>query len=169
MSQRRRRIRRQVSPIGPTKREKTVAVLGVACVVGLTSLAVWAMRPGTPDDYGLTGGIANRQPTATWLVVLSAAALVGSVLFFRSRAAAGRGPARRPWLGVSHLVIVAAAVIIGFVWPGGLLRHGPPPPTDLVPADLTTVAPIPTPTSTAETSPGESTVAPTTVTASTTP
>jgi hypothetical protein len=147
MSTRRRRIRRTETHLGPSPREKAVAFAAAGGVVALTGLAIWAMRPGAPDFYGLTGGIANRQPKATWLVVLTVAALATAftVMYRRAkdgmsrRARAGRDD--RPVIMSVLAGIVVVAVGIGFVWPGGLLRQGPPPIDDIVPDDLPTSLP----------------------------
>ncbi len=157
MSQRRTRKQRLAPPIEVTKKEKIQAILGVAAVVGFTTLCIWAVRPGAPDYYGLTGGIASRQPKATILVIGSLLAIGISIVMFRKWAADGRGPKRQPWLGVSHLVIVAVALAAGFFWPGGLLRHRPGTETPNIP-DIT-VPPLTNstvPEVSATTVPGES-------------
>lgn len=122
MSQR-RRIRRQVVPIGPSKHDKVIAYLGAFGVLLGTALVVWLLRPGDPDPYGLTGGLANRQPRVTWLVILTFAALVGAFVALH-RAARGKYRRHRGWVGV---MVLALAVGAGFAWPGGLLRKGPVP------------------------------------------
>ncbi len=144
MSQR-RKIRRQVVPIGPSTRDKAIAYLGALGVVLATALIVWLLRPGDPDPYGLTGGMANRQPRVTWLVVLSFAAVVGAFVTLH-RVARGKYRRHRAWVGV---VVLALAVGAGFAWPGGLLRKGP------VPIDLPPIATLPSTVATPTTLAGD--------------
>jgi hypothetical protein len=117
----RRRGRRVVSVAGPTPRERRIAVFGAVAVVATTVLAVWLLRPGGFHPAGLSGGLANRQPRATWLVVLALAALVGAFAFFRTRRRPG-GAFNRRGLAAAGVAILVAAVAAGFVWPAGLLR-----------------------------------------------
>jgi hypothetical protein len=96
------------------------AVGGASAVVLGTALLIWLLRPGDPAVPG-TGGLAHRQPRATWLVVLAAAALlVGVVLVLRSRRWRARVRAAIPAVIVFVLLL---AIVAGFLWPGGLLRQ----------------------------------------------
>lgn len=176
MSQRRRRIRRTATPIGPTRRERTIAYLGAAGVVAFTAVTVWALRPGGPQagnpGQPLTGGIANRQPKATWLLVLTVAALIGAVVWAVRRRADGGG-SQRTWLVGASLIVLIVASTAGFLWPGGLVFHFDPPPTlDLptptsaTPTSATPVGPTSVPTDsstpTDPSTPSDSSAAPTT-------
>ena len=140
MSQRRRRIRRTATPIGPSRRERTIAYLGAAAVVVLTAVTVWALRPGGPQPGNpgqpLTGGIANRQPKATWLVVLTVAALLG-VVVWAARRRANRGGSQRAWVVSASAIVLIASVTAGFLWPGGLVFHFDPPPALDLPTPTT--------------------------------
>jgi hypothetical protein len=162
MSQRRRRIRRKATPIGPSTHDKRVAALGAAAVLGFTALAVWALRPGGPHpndfEHTLTGGIGNRQPKVTWLVVFAIAAVVGVVYFVRTqaqtRAAAqlrhGHAPREtdpRRWQVIGAIAVLGVSVLAGWFMPGGLLYHYDPPKLtddELVPPDLDTTVPVTT-------------------------
>lgn len=165
MSQRRRRIRRTATPIGPSTREKVAAVVGAAGVVGFTGLAVWALRPGGPHpnfNHPLTGGIGNRQPKATWLVVLAVLAVVGVLMWARARARdTGAGPTRRLTAAIVAAVL-AVTVLAGWFMPGGLLYHYDPPQIadDVLPEEEITLPPD-------TTIAGPTTLGPTTVSPST--
>jgi hypothetical protein len=119
------RTRRRAVPKHRDRREVTTAVVTAAAVVLGTAVMIWLLRPGPPGTEG-TGGIANRQPRAAWLVALTIAALLAFGWWALSR------PRRRPSttvvLIVGALVILLLAVLAGFLWPGGLLRHTEPLP-----------------------------------------
>jgi UDP-N-acetylmuramyl pentapeptide phosphotransferase/UDP-N-acetylglucosamine-1-phosphate transferase len=148
MSPSRAQARRAPARHTHSRREIVTAVLGGAGVVVFTVVAIWLLRPGgsTPG----TGGIAHRQPRATWLVGISLlAVIVGTIVVLRSRKLRRRAKALLPTIIASVLVV---AVVVGFVWPGGLLRHpvsfsAPPPGT----APSTDAAPTTAPSTTATT------------------
>jgi glucan phosphoethanolaminetransferase (alkaline phosphatase superfamily) len=110
------------------------AVLGALAVVAVTVLAVWALRPGTASVSG-TGGIAHRQPRATWLIVTAIVVAVLVIWYVR----VSRRWKRRANVAVpgSILVITVIAVVLGVLWPNGLLRHY----VSLAPATTTTTTP----------------------------
>jgi len=56
-----------------SRRELWQAIGGAVAVVLGTALLVWLLRPGTAGVEG-TGGLASRQPRASWLVALTLAA-----------------------------------------------------------------------------------------------
>jgi hypothetical protein len=150
------RTRRQPVPKHRDRRELLIAIGSAAAVVLGTALMVWLLRPGPPGTEG-TGGLANRQPRAAWLVGLTIVALVLFAVWAIRQ--------QRRWqdrtviaLLVGSLVIVLLAVLAGFVWPGGLLRHTTPVP-EVDPGDLSTTTLPPELTTTV---PGETTVPPTT-------
>jgi hypothetical protein len=110
-----------------TRRELGQAIGGAVAVVLGTALIVWLLRPGTAGVEG-TGGLASRQPRASWLVALTLAAGIAFCWYV------WRHPRR--WHGrfVAVLTggcfaILLIAVVAGIVWPGGLLRHPEPVPT----------------------------------------
>jgi hypothetical protein len=96
-----------------------VAVLGATAVVVCTAIAIWMLRPGslTPG----TGGIAHRQPRATWLVAGTVVAIVAGVAYvLRSRRW------RRHLVPAIAAVVVGSlvlAVVVGALWPSGLLHQ----------------------------------------------
>lgn len=95
----------------------------VAIVVG-TVLMVWLLRPG-PDPY--SGGLANRQPRASWLVSgVVAAVIAGVFAVLRAR----RGVLARRTIALPGVLVLVAigAALAGVLWPGGLLRHTPEVP-----------------------------------------
>jgi len=114
---------------------------GVAAAIVLgTALLIWMLRPG-PAGIPATGGVMNRQPRASWLIV--GALLVGGfvawfVLRRGSRVARRRV---RAILTISFVVLIICTFGVGLLWPGGLLRH------DVAPAAVTeTTTPTSTPT-----------------------
>lgn len=128
--------RRHGQPLPPlrSRREVVTAVLGAVAVVAGTILMVWLLRPGTAGVPG-TGGLASRQPRATWLVVLTIGALVALTWWTLRRQRDWRGKVIVLLFGGWVLVLVAAAVA-GALWPGGLLRHTPETPAPLDLAEL---------------------------------
>jgi hypothetical protein len=135
-----------------------VAVLGATAVVVCTAVAIWMLRPGsfTPG----TGGIAHRQPRATWLVAGTVVVIVAGVAYvLRSRRW------RRHLIPAIAAVVVGGlvlAAVVGTVWPSGLLHQYP----RLVgPDDFQTETTPALPT----TAPGATTAPPGTTGATTTP
>ena len=134
------RSKRQ-API-PHRRSRADIVKAVAVAAGIvlgTALLVWLMRPG-PAGIPATGGLINRQPRSSWLVgVALGVAGLATWLAFRSRRTRNR---LKVVLPIELGVVTILAVVGGFMWPGGLLRHD--------------VAPKPAPTtSTTTTKPGK--------------
>ena len=145
----RQRRRREQYQSPRTRREIGTAVLAVAVIVGGTALMIWMLRPG---------GIIDRQPRASWLVGTAlAAALIACYVILRpsSRLKADR----RVALGGSLGAILVAAVVAGFVWPGGLLRHTPTLPS-FTPPPATPTTQVPAPGATTTTVPAGTTTAP---------
>jgi hypothetical protein len=133
-----------------SRREVWTAVAGAAAVVILTGILLWLMRPGAPGTEG-TGGLANRQPRATWLIVLTVFALAYWTYWVLKR--------QRRWREKVIVLLVGgwtflatASIIAGFFWPGGLLRH-PEPPLDI--SDFEDLTGTTLPTDTTPTSVGE--------------
>lgn len=125
--------RRHGQPLPPlhSRREVVTAVLGAVAVVAGTILLVWLLRPGTTGVPG-TGGLASRQPRATWLVVLTVLALVVLTWWTVRRQRRWREKVVVLMVG-GWVLVLAAAAVAGVLWPGGLLRHTPeaPEPLDL--------------------------------------
>ncbi|HEY5170141.1 MAG TPA: hypothetical protein VIK54_00280, partial [Acidimicrobiia bacterium] len=67
------RPRQQFVPARPRAEIVTAVAVGVG-IVGATVLLIWLIRPGGSGVAG-GGGLFNRQPRMTMLVVLTAAAL----------------------------------------------------------------------------------------------
>ena len=116
--------RRQPLPKGRNRAEIVKAVLVSAGIVGATALLVWLLRPG-PAGVPATGGVMNRQPRASWLIVgaLAAGGLASWWVLRRGNRSKRR---TRTTLTVAFAGILVAAIVLGFVWPGGLLRHTTP-------------------------------------------
>jgi uncharacterized membrane protein YidH (DUF202 family) len=119
MSPSRAQARRAPARHGRSRREVVTAVLAAVGVVVFTVVAIWLLRPGSGQPG--TGGIAHRQPRATWLVAVSLlAVVVGTILVLRSRRLRRRAKALLPTI---IAVVLLVAIVVGIVWPGGLLRH----------------------------------------------
>jgi hypothetical protein len=141
------RTRRQAVPRHRDRRDVATAIGGATAVVLVTIFMIWLLRPGAPDAPG-TGGLASRQPRAAWLVGLTLVAMIGFTWWAVRR--------QRAWRGRIVIVLLAGwvllglgAVLAGFVWPGGLLRHTEAAPSLTPPA--TTTPEVPT------TGPGDTT------------
>jgi hypothetical protein len=150
------RTRRKVAPRRHTRREVLTAIGGALAVILVTVLLIWLLRPGPTGVEG-TGGLANRQPRAAWLVALTLGAVVAFTWWALRRQESWRGRLIIV-LVVGWVILGLAAVLAGILWPGGLLRHTEPVPDvgDLTPTtlppelqtsipDLTTAPPTPTP------------------------
>jgi hypothetical protein len=120
-----------------------VAIATGAGIVLGTALLIWLMRPGTSSVAG-SGGLFNRQPRLTVLVLLTLLAIGGVFWYVLSR--------RKEWrfgrwgtIAIASGAIVVIAVIVGIVWPGGIVKHyastGVHVPTPQTPAS---VPPTPT-------------------------
>jgi hypothetical protein len=126
------------------------AVLGAVGVVVFTALAIWFLRPGSGQPG--TGGLAHRQPRATWLVAVSLlAVIVGVIVVLRSRRLRRRAKALLPTIVA---VVLLVAIVVGIAWPGGLLRHPvqfAAPPVDTTPSSAATPTSAPATTAPAGT------------------
>jgi hypothetical protein len=155
MSPSRARSRRAPLKRERSRREIATALGAVVAIVGGTALAIWLLRPGDPLVPG-TGGLAHRQPRATWLVAGSVLAAVVAVVFIlRSRKWRRRAKAAIP---AALAIILVVAIAVGVMWPGALLRTYVPIPEapDLPPPSITAPAETSAPGQT--TAPGQSTV-----------
>jgi hypothetical protein len=105
------------------------AVLVSAAIVAVTGVIVWLLRPG-PPGIPATGGIMNRQPRASWLIVGAiAAGTISCWVILR-----GHGRARKRAkvvLPIALVIVLLAAIGLGIAWPGGLLRHDVAPVTEV--------------------------------------
>jgi hypothetical protein len=118
---------------------------GVAAVIVLgTTLLIWLLRPG-PAGVPATGGVMNRQPRASWLIV--GTLVVGGIVawFVLRRGSRARRRARAA-LTISFAVLLVCAVGLGFLWPGGLLRHDVAPTAQPAPTTTPSSTPATTPT-----------------------
>jgi hypothetical protein len=116
------RTRKQRQQLHTRPRSEVVlAVLGASAVVVFTVFAIWMLRPGSVAPG--TGGIAHRQPRATWLVAGTVVVLVAGVAYvLQSRRW------RRHLVPAIAAVVVGSlvlAVVVGALWPSGLLEHHP--------------------------------------------
>jgi nitrate reductase gamma subunit len=134
--------RRQPVPKQRSRAEIATAVAAATAVVVFTVFAIWMLRPGAPFVPG-TGGIAHRQPRATWLVAGAILAAVLAVVFIRRNRRF-----RNNWraaTAVALVLVLVIAVVVGVLWPSGLLRHyvslTPPPTTPTTVTGASTTAP----------------------------
>jgi len=144
------RSKRQSIPHRRGQADIVKAVGAGALIVAATALLIWLMRPG-PPGIPATGGLINRQPRASWLVGggIGVAAIAVWFILRGRRSLRARAKVLLP---VAVGVVLVATVGVGFVWPGGLLRHDvAPPPVPKAPTTTTTVA-RPSTTSTQTTS-----------------
>jgi hypothetical protein len=137
-SSRTSRGRRQPLPQRRNRAEILKAAGVGAAIVLATALLIWLLRPG-PVGIPATGGVMNRQPRASWLIV-GALVAGGFAAWFVLR----RGGRRRARtiLTISFVVIIGISVVVGIIWPGGLLRHDVAPAAE--PPPTTTPATTPT-------------------------
>jgi heme/copper-type cytochrome/quinol oxidase subunit 4 len=140
------RARGQYVQVRP-RSEIYVAVATGAGIVLATALLIWLMRPGTAGVAG-TGGLFNRQPRITILVVLTLAAIGGVVWYVFTR--------RRRWrfgqwgtIAIASALIVVIAVVLGIIWPGGIVKHYSTFPSVHTPPTATTPTTGATPTTNA--------------------
>jgi hypothetical protein len=139
----RQRRRRQQYQNPRTRAELVTAVGAAVGIVAGTALMIWLLRPG---------GLADRQPRSSWLIgaALIAAATVCYVIL---RPSSRLKMSRRVALSGSLGIILVVAVVAGWLWPGGLLRHTPSfasiPTTPTVNPLTSTSAIVPLPSSTA--------------------
>jgi hypothetical protein len=120
------RSKRQPIPHRRSRSEIGKAVAVAAGSVVVTAIVIWLMRPGAAGTVG-TGGMINRQPRVSWLVgvALGVGGLATWFILRFSRRARGHEKTAVP---IALGVVLVAAVIGGFAWPGGLLRHDHAPP-----------------------------------------
>jgi hypothetical protein len=124
------RGRQQFVPSRPRAEVFTAVGVSAAIVIG-TALLIWLMRPGVAGVEG-GGGLFNRQPRMTILVLLTIAVLAGVALYVLRR----RHPPRfgtQGSIAIGSAATVVLAVVAGIFWPGGAIRHWPrrfpsPPP-----------------------------------------
>lgn len=133
---------------GRPRSEVIVAVAVSTGIVVATVLLIWLLRPGTSGVDG-TGGVMTRQPRASLLIVLAVLVAIGVVVWLiRGQ----RRPTRvqsRVTIPIAVTVIVIGSIVIGVVWPGGLVRHYASAPKPPKPAKTTTTT-ISTGTTTAK-------------------
>jgi cytochrome bd-type quinol oxidase subunit 2 len=119
--------------------ELLTAIAVSATIVIVTAALIWLMRPGATGAIGGGGGLFNRQPRMTILVLLAVAVLAGVALYVLRR----RHPPRfgtQGSIAIGSAVTIVLAVVAGIFWPGGAIRHWPKqlkittPPTTSVPA-----------------------------------
>ena len=151
MSPSRARARRAPVQRGHSRREIATAVFGAAAVVIGTALLIWLMRPGNAITPG-SGGLIHRQPRISWLVFLTiVVGIIAIVWITRSRRF--RENPRVP-IAIASVVVIVLAIVAGFAWPSGVVRHyvsiHPPntttPSTAATPTTKPTVPSKPTPT-----------------------
>ena len=154
-----KRRQQQFVPARPRSEVVIAAAVGASIVI-VTVALVWLIRPGTPGVPG-GGGLFNRQPRATILVVVTAGvlALLTRWLLVGRRRPTRFGPRGSVAIGAAGVIVLA--VLAGVFWPGGLVRHWPKQPktTPLPPVASTTTPVAPTT--------GASTTQPSATTAST--
>jgi hypothetical protein len=115
------RSKRQPVPHRHSRADIVKAVAVGAGIVAATALLVWLLRPG-PPGVPATGGLMNRQPRASWLVV-GAIGLAGLATWLILRGSRRTRSRAKVLLPSAFGVVLVVAVAGGFLWPGGLLRH----------------------------------------------
>lgn len=149
-------------PVG-LGRDRTEIIVAVIVAVGIalvTAILVWALRPGSPGSRG-EGGIMTRQPRVFLWLFIFGAILAWAIYWVLNRRF--ERVSRNTAVAIAAVIVVAAAVITAFFWPGGFLRNYPS-------FDIPDSPPITEPPET--TTPGSTTVGsttPGTTSASTTP
>jgi hypothetical protein len=113
----RQRRRREQYQAPRSRREVAIAVGAALFIVAATAFMIWLLRPG---------GIADRQPRSSWLLGIAFFA-VAIACYVILRPSSRLKVDRRLALAGSLGLIVVVAVVAGFAWPGGLLRHTPKP------------------------------------------
>jgi hypothetical protein len=109
-------------------------VLAVAAVVGFTVFGVWLLRPG---------GLAHRQPRATWLV---AGGLVAAVVIVVMAVRPDPPPRRHVWVPSGLAAVAIVCLAVWFLWPGGIVEDDDSPEPiaeleDVLPDEVTDTAP----------------------------
>jgi len=139
--------RKQVARVRPRSEVVAAVAVGVG-IVGGTILLIWLMRPkGTAATPG-TGGLFTRQPRVVLLVLLGVIVLLSLGAWLVRGRRRPRKLRTRTALTTATIVVVAATVVGGIFWPGGLIRHWPPQPkpvtSDTTPVTDPPTAPLPT-------------------------
>jgi hypothetical protein len=148
------RTRKPVLHTRPRSEVVTAVLVGVGIVVG-TALLIWLMRPGGAVG---TGGLFNRQPRVTWLVVFALAAL-GLGIWWLVRG----GGSRRHWrkgvaIGLVCVVVFVGTFLAAILWPSGLIHHYPTAPKltpNSTPTQTQTTLPAPQTTKSPPTTKGK--------------
>jgi hypothetical protein len=114
------RPRGQYVPLRP-RSELYVAIAAAAGIIVGTALLIWLMRPGTAGVAG-TGGLFTRQPRFTMLVVVTLLVLGGVIWYVLSHRKRRRFG---DWgtIAIASGIVVVIAVVVGIIWPGGIVKH----------------------------------------------
>ncbi len=129
--------------LGRDRSEIVIAVLVGVAIMLVTVILVWALRPGSPGSRG-EGGIMTRQPRVFLCLVVFGALLAWAIYWVMNRHF--ERVSRNTAVAIAAVIVIAAAVIAAFFWPGGFLRSYPsfdipdsPPVTDTTTPGSTTV------------------------------
>lgn len=125
------RSRRTPVPHRRSRREISVAAGVAAGVVLGTALLIWLLRPGPAGTVG-TGGMMNRQPRASALVIAALVLGAGAAWWILRVSRRARGH-EKVALSIALGAVLVAAIVVGITWPGGLLRHDVAPPKPITP------------------------------------
>jgi hypothetical protein len=120
------RSKRVAIPHRRSRAEIVRAACVAAGIVLVTALLIWLMRPG-PAGTRATGGLMNRQPRSS-AVVIGALLVAGAVAWFVLRVSRRTRGHEKVVLPIALGVVLVIAVVVGFAWPDGLLRHDVAPP-----------------------------------------
>ena len=141
MSARSRKLRNQPSLNVVSRRDRTIAIGGSLGIVAVSTVLIWAMRPGNFRPG--TGGIIYRQPRAAWLVLFFAVGIAFSWWYAKRADSKFNNKTRAVVLLSSGVLSVAIAVVVFWdvKWDGIVRTYTPPPtfPTTPTPTPTTTI------------------------------
>jgi hypothetical protein len=161
------RTRPQFVPTRPRSELYTAIAVAVGIVVG-AALVIWLIRPGAPGIPG-GGGLFNRQPRITILVILAAIVLAGAVSYLLRGRHRPQRLGRRGAIATGSVGAIVLAVLAGIFWPDGVIKHYPKQPKFSDTPPVTSPVPITSPTTPTTAKESPTTVKPATTVPASTP